>query len=124
DLPLADADSIAHAEVSTRVVAQTPQISLQLQGPLTGVTGQPLQYAGTLFADPLPDLNSRYFVEVRISRDGNAADPTDLELAEIFWGGGWQAPDPSTIPWFVDGSDLVYLFPQPVMPNGFPIDEP
>src|SRR5690625_2708404 len=42
---------------------------------------------------------------------------------EIFWGGNWHAPDADDIPWTQDGDDLVYLFPQPVFEDGFPIDE-
>lgn len=120
------APALASASVETTVI-DTPDIHLDVQGAVTGMVGTPVQYVGTLTADPLPDPANRYFVEVRIQRDGGLADPSDISKAEIFWGGMWVDPVADlglTIPWTVDGNELVYLFPQPVMPTGFPIDEP
>lgn len=120
------APALASASVETTVI-DTPLIELDVQGPVVGVVNQALQYAGTLTADPLPNPTDRFFVEVRIQRDGGLADPGDISKAEIFWGGNWVDPVADlglTIPWTVDGNELVYLFPQPVMPTGFPIDEP
>jgi len=120
------APALASASVETTVI-DTPDIQLDVQGAVTGMVGTPVQYVGTLSADPLPPSSNLYYVEVRIQRDGAAAAATDVAKAEIYWGGQWVDPVADlglTIPWTIDGDELVYLFPQPIMPAGFPIDEP
>ena len=122
------APALASASTTTTVI-DTPDIHLDVQGAVTGMVGTPVQYVGTLTADPLPPATNRYFVEVRIQRNGSAASASDIAKAEIFWGGVWVDPVAdlgASIPWSVDPltNELVYLFPQPVMPTGFPIDEP
>ncbi|KAB2898864.1 MAG: DUF1566 domain-containing protein, partial [Dokdonella sp.] len=120
------APALASASVETTVI-DTPAIQLDVQGAVTGMVGTPVQYVGTLSADPLPPSTNLYYVEVRIQRNGAAAAATDVAKAEIYWGGMWVDPVADlglTIPWTIDGDELVYLFPQPILPAGFPIDEP
>src|SRR5690606_14644195 len=124
-LPLA-APSIASASIETTVLAQTPDIAIALQGPVSGNAGQPLHYTGTLTADPLPDPASLYFVRVRLSKDGGAVPMTaaDLEKTEISVDGIFWDDYTGTLPFTADGNVLVYDFPNPLLPGGFPIDSP
>jgi len=116
------------AAIQTAIAPRIPEIGLQLQGPVAGVVvGQPAQYVGTLTADPLPDPSERYFVQVRLHKSGGAMSPADLARMEILLGAGWVDPVADlglALPFEIDGADLVYRFPQPVLPDGFPIDEP
>lgn len=120
------APSLAHAQIDTTVI-DTPQISLQLQGAVVGTVGTPVQYVGTLRADPLPNPANLYFVQVRLHKSTGPAAVSDISKMEIFWGGQWvdptQPPYNLSLPFTQDGGDLVYLFPKPIMDNGFPIDE-
>lgn len=120
------APSLAHAQIDTTVI-DTPQISLQLQGAVVGTVGTPVQYVGTLRADPLPNPANLYFVQVRLHKSTGPATVSDISKMEIFWGGQWvdptQPPYNLSLPFTQDGGDLVYLFPKPIMDNGFPIDE-
>ena len=121
------APSLASAGVTTNVV-DTPEIHLDVQGAVAGVVGTPVQYVGTLTADPLPPAANLYFVEVRIQKNGTAASASDISKSEIFWGGAWvdptEPPYNAVISWTVDPltDELVYLFPQPLMMAGFPIN--
>lgn len=120
------AASLAGTMVETNVVAQTPDIRLQLQGPVTAVVGQPAQYVGTLTAGPLPEASELFFVKVRLSKSTGAMSPSDLSRMEILWNGIWVDPVADlglTLPFDDDNGDLIYLFPRPVMDDGFPIDE-
>ncbi len=124
----ADASHVAvsnTATVATVVAAQSPNIALQLNGPVAGIqVGQPAQYVGTLRADPLPDPSQLFFVEVRLSKSSGAMQVSDLSKMELYQGGGWQDATAQLLPAFTqDGNDLVYLFPKPVLDNGFRIDE-
>ena len=120
------APSLAHAQIDTTVI-DTPQISLQLQGAVVGTVGTPVQYVGTLRADPLPNPANLYFVQVRLHKSTGPAAVSDISKMEIFWGGQWvdptQPPYNLSLPFTQDGGDLVYLFPKPILDNGFPIDE-
>ena len=116
-----NAASFAHAQLSTHVVAQAADIHLQLQGPVTGVVGQPAQYVGSLTADPLPAASELFYVKVRLHKSTGAMDVSDLSKMEILQGGTWYDATTELQGQFAnDGNDLVYYFPQP---NGaFPID--
>lgn len=114
------------ATVATEVAAQPSNITLQLNGPVAGIqVGQPAQYVGTLRADPLPDPSSLFFVEVRLHKSSGAMQVSDLSKMELLFNGNWQDATADLLSAFTpDGNDLVYLFPKPVLDDGFPIDEP
>jgi hypothetical protein len=121
------ATALATANVSTTVV-DTPDIDLQLQGPVVGVVGQPAQYVGTLTADPLPPASDLFFVKVRLHKSTGAMQESDLAKMEIFQGGVWFDPAENglILPFVADtNGDLIYLFPQPIpgFEDGFPINE-
>ena len=120
------APSIAGAAIETTVVPQTPEITIALQGPVSGNAGQPLHYTGTLAADPLPDPASLYLVRVRLEKDGGAVPMTaaDLEKTEISIDGIAWSDFTGMLPFTTDGNALVYDFPEPALPAGFPIDSP
>lgn len=112
------------AHVATSVAAQTPNIALQLNGPVAGVhVGEAAQYVGTLRADPLPAASELFFVEVRLHKSTGPMQVSDLSKMELY-NGGWQDATADLQAAFTpDNGDLVYLFPKPLLDDGFPIDE-
>ena len=123
---VAAAASLAGAGIETVVVA-TPQIVIDLQGPVVGEVGQALQYVGYLDADPLPDSSETFFVAVRLDKNGGADPMTaaDLSKLEISFDGGSNWMDfTGGLPLVQDGNALTYEFPQPLLPGGFEITGP
>lgn len=120
--PLAAA-SLANATVQTTVVPQAAQIALALQGPVVGTVGEALRYTGTLTANPLPDARDLFFVHIKLSKDGGAAQMTAADLAkmEISLDGGASWIERNDLPLVQNGNLLEYDFPQPDLPGGFPI---
>lgn len=134
-IPAADAHEpapqvLATAAISTTVVDATPHLPnlmMLLTGPLDAVElGSPAQYTGTMLAEPAQFAGRNFFVRIRLSKNGGA-DPmqvTGLARMELFLGGSWQDVTSDVAPYLMeDGNDLVYLFPRPVLDNGFPIED-
>ncbi len=123
------AASLASAGISTTVI-DTPQIAIDLQGPLSGIgVGDPAHYAATLSAGPLPAPSEQFIVRVRLGKNGGAAPMTvsDLTSAAISADGVTWTPAPEVLDEIYpdpDDSDyLLYDFPNPAMPS-FPITGP
>ncbi|TCS98193.1 MBG domain-containing protein [Pseudofulvimonas gallinarii] len=123
---VAAAASLAGAGIET-VVVTTPQIVIDLQGPVVGEVGQALQYVGYLDADPLPDSSETFFVAVRLDKNGGADPMTEADLSKLeisFDGGASWMDFTGGLPLVQDGNALTYEFPQPLLVDGFPITGP
>lgn len=129
-------DGITHAAINPPVTGSAAvvvldalpptDIHLVLGGPAEAVQANtPVEYTGTMLADPSQHVGENFFVRVKIGKAGgtHALTAADLSAVEIYYQGSWQPlPAGSFQP---DGSgNLVYDFPQPADPSGFQIQDP